>query len=338
MGSRVGRLLDAVWYGDHPLRYALWPLSLAFRLAVEMRRALYRRHVLKATAVAAPVVVVGNLSVGGTGKTPCVIWLARELTRRGLAIGIITRGYGGTSVAWPRRVWPYSEPREVGDEPVLLAQRTGCAVAAGPDRVEAARILLTEAPLDLILSDDGLQHYRLVRAYEIAVVDGQRGLGNGLCLPAGPLREPESRLEEVDAVIVNSGHWGWSGALRAEVVLGEAWRLTTGERRPLSRFAGQTVHAVAGIGHPGRFFASLRAHGLVVAEHPLPDHAEIRDEDLRFEPGLPVMITEKDAVKCRRSAHDDVWCVAAELEFLGAGGEALLDGIVRRLELGGQQT
>ena len=207
----LAEVLNGIWYGKSPLRFALMPVSAAYVALARLRRTAYRRGWRATVETPVPVIVVGNVSVGGTGKTPFVIWLAEQLKQRGRKVGIVTRGYRGKGTEWPRAVTAQSDPREVGDEPVLLARRTGCPVVAGPDRVACVEALLADARVDVILSDDGLQHYRLARAFEIAVVDGVRGMGNGLCLPAGPLREPVSRLQEVDAIVVNGGDWGHAG-------------------------------------------------------------------------------------------------------------------------------
>lgn len=348
-------LLESVWYRGHPLKWLLLPLALVFEGAVRARRALYRRGSLERVDCGVPVVVVGNLTVGGTGKTPCTIWLAARLRERGFHPGIVCRGYRGGADAWPQWVTAESDAAQVGDEAVLLARRTGCPVAAGPDRIAAVRLLLERAALDVVLSDDGLQHLRMARAAEIAVVDGERGLGNGLCLPAGPLREPAERLREMDAVVVNgaipldagAGAWlrevhGSAGAepaavpravvARAQVAAAAVRHTRTGAMRTLDDFKGRRVHALAAIGNPQRFFAMLEAAGLSVVPHPLPDHAAIRAEDLRFEEEAPVMITEKDEVKCRGCAHDDVWCVVAELEFPPADAARLERAVLDRLE------
>jgi tetraacyldisaccharide 4'-kinase len=222
---------------------------------------------------------------------------------------------------------------EVGDEPVLIARRTGCPVVVARERVLAARALLAADSVAVILSDDGLQHYRLARRLEVAVVDGTRGLGNGLCLPAGPLREPPARLRRVDAIVVNGGEWGHAGVLRADLTPVAVYRLTSGEEVSLQAFRGRRVHAVAGIGHPERFFAMLADAGLEVVPHPLPDHARIAAADLTFGDGAPVLITEKDAVKCGSFGLDDVWCVAVDLEFRGEDEMRLIRLIERSLGL-----
>jgi tetraacyldisaccharide 4'-kinase len=217
---------------------------------------------------------------------------------------------------------------------VLLARRTGCPVAAGPDRIAAARRLLDEGALDVLLSDDGLQHYRLARRFEIAVVDGVRGMGNGLCLPAGPLREPEERLRSVDAIVVNGGKWGHAGVFRAAAVVTQVYRVTDRAPRALESFKKEHVHAVAGIGNPQRFFDLLADAGLDLTPHPLEDHADLSPEDLTFEEPGAVLVTEKDAVKCEGFARDDVWCVAVDLT-LDADQTARLMRLVLR-DLGGR--
>lgn len=340
-GARRGaaEFLDAVWYRRSAWRWPLWPAAAAFRLATALRAAAYRRGWLRSFSLPVPVVVVGNVTVGGTGKTPMIVWLAQRLAEHGIAAGIVTRGYGGAATAWPQWVDRDSDPRIVGDEPVLIAMRTGCPVVAGPDRVAAARELLAQRAVDVLLSDDGLQHYRMRRAFEIAVVDGLRGVGNGLCLPAGPLREPASRLATVDAVVVNGGPTeaappveGARMLSRIELAPTRVYRLTDGAAASLGDFAGRRVHAVAGIGHPERFFDSLETAGLDVTRHPLPDHAAIGPHDLVHEPGVPVLITEKDAVKCRSIDDADVWVVAVDVEIEQAAAERLIDALLRRVE------
>lgn len=335
--TRAAHVAERIWYGGSAWGFALWPLSAVFRALVGLRAGLYRAGVKHSVRLPVPVVVVGNITAGGTGKTPFVIWLARELAARGRSPAIVTRGYGGRAADWPRRVTPESLPDEVGDEPVLLAARTGRPVYAGPDRVAAAEALLRDAPnVDVVLSDDGLQHYRLERVFEIAVVDGARGLGNGRCLPAGPLREPARRLGSVDALVINGG--GASGAepqvgardverISMTLAVSRVYRLADGAEGALDVFAGRTVHAVAGIGHPERFFRTLEAAGLAVLRHPLPDHARLRVEDLPQEPAVPVLMTEKDAVKLRGVERDDVWCVAVDAVVREADGARVLAAI-----------
>jgi tetraacyldisaccharide 4'-kinase len=313
--ASAAEVLNRIWYGKSPLRWGLWPISAVYLTLARLRRTAYRRGWRPVVQSPVPVIVVGNVSVGGTGKTPFVIWLAEQLKQRGRRVGIVTRGYRGKGTRWPRAVAPDSDPEEVGDEPVLLARRTGCPVAAGPDRVACVEALLEHGRVDVVLSDDGLQHYRLGRSFEIAVVDGARGMGNGLCLPAGPLREPVSRLQEVDAIVVNGGEWGHAGVFRAEAVVTKVYHLKDGALRTLESFKAEPVHAVAGIGNPQRFFDLLRDADLEVEEHPLADHAEIGPEQLSFDEPGAVLITEKDAVKCEHLKPDGVWCVVVDFKF-----------------------
>jgi tetraacyldisaccharide 4'-kinase len=328
----AARSLNALWYTRNPLRWLLWPAAASFRALVAVRRRAYRSGWLESIDVGVPVIVVGNLTVGGTGKTPLTIWLAERLAEHGRRVGIVCSGYGGTSESWPVSVVSSSDALEVGDEAKLLARRAGCRVVAGPDRVAAARFLLRSGPLDIILSDDGLQHYRLRRAIEIAVVDGRRGLGNGLCLPAGPLREPASRLREVDAIVVNDGDFGHAGVARAKLEPLRVEALGSGLTQSLDDFAGQTVHAVAAIGNPDRFFDLLEAARLDVEPHALADHARLATEDLSFGDDAPVLITEKDAVKCEGLEVGNVWSVVTELKFASSDGERLIAALERLLE------
>ncbi|MBI3171146.1 MAG: tetraacyldisaccharide 4'-kinase, partial [Hydrocarboniphaga effusa] len=280
-----------------------------------------------------PVIVVGNIVVGGTGKTPFVIWLVQRLREWGWKPGVISRGYGGRSPTWSRKVTAASDPAEVGDEPVLIARRTGCPMEVGPDRVAAARVLLAGGAVDIIVSDDGLQHYQLARDLEIAVVDGSRGLGNGRLLPAGPLREPAERLREVGLVVVNGKGWTAPELRQAEMRLYslEARALTGDALRPLSDFAKQTVHAVAGIGNPARFFSMLSQHDIHLVMHPFPDHHLFTRGDLDFGDDLPVLMTEKDAVKCRAFAAANHWAVPAEVGISPAH-TALVQEVVQALK------
>jgi tetraacyldisaccharide 4'-kinase len=327
----VAQILNGIWYGTSPLRFALWPVSAVYLALATLRRTAYRRGWRPVVEPPVPVIVVGNVTVGGTGKTPFVIWLAEQLQQRGRKVGIVTRGYRGKGTEWPRAVTADSDPAEVGDEPVLLARRTRCPVVAGPDRVACVEALLAATRVDVVLSDDGLQHYRLARALEVAVVDGARGMGNGLCIPAGPLREPPSRLQEVDAIVVNGGEWGHAGVFRAEAVVTKVYRLKDGEVRTLESFKSEPVHAVAGIGNPQRFFELLRDAGLDVEAHPLEDHAEITLDELTFEEPGAVLITEKDAVKCEHLKADGVWCVVVDFKFDADSTARLMRLILRDL-------
>lgn len=328
--------MDRVWYQASPCRWLLFPLSVCYRWITDLRRLMYRWGIRSVTVLPVPVVVVGNLTVGGTGKTPLVIWLADELAQRGLRVGIVSRGFGGRAGTWPQAVDGDSDPALVGDEPVLLARATNCPVSVAPDRVRAARALLAREQVDVLLADDGLQHFALGRIMEIAVVDGERGLGNEMCLPAGPLRERRDRLARAGAVVVNGGDWepdkDAGKVYRATIRARDVCQLTGPTRKPLESFQGIAVHAVAAIGHPERFFRMLEAVGVQVTAHPLPDHASINAADLRFDDERPVLVTEKDAVKCERIAHDDVWCVPVKLSFEPEAGAGLLDRVLGHIE------
>lgn len=313
--------LQRVWYQRSLWVWVLWPLSWLFAAVAAVRRGAYRVGVLRTIRVSQPVIVVGNITVGGTGKTPLVIWLAQQLATRGYRPAVITRGYGGASKSWPLDVSADSDPALVGDEAVVIARRSGVPVVAGPDRIADARQAIARGA-NVIISDDGLQHYRLARDFEIAVVDGSRGLGNGMRLPAGPLREPRGRLDTVGVVAVtvrlDQGSIS-SDLIRhkpviVQRVIREAHSLRKSEVRPLSAFAARPVHAIAGIGNPETFFAALRACGLDVDSRPLRDHASLSKEDLTFNDNAPVFMTEKDAVKCRGLADERCWAVPLQVE------------------------
>ena len=315
------------WYEPSPLGALLAPLGWAVALFTVLRRGAYRAGMRRSWQVGCPIVVVGNLSAGGTGKTPLVIAIAKLLARRGLRVGVVCRGYRGSASRWPRQVRSDSDPNRVGDEAVLLARRTGGPVAAGPNRIAAARILFRRAKCDVILSDDGLQHLRLARDVEIVVVDGVRRHGNGRCMPAGPLREPLGRLASVDLVVVNGA--ARSGELEMQLVAGDAVSLVdAGQTRPLDSFRGAPVHAVCAIGHAERFFRTLEAHGVTIVRHPFPDHHPFREAEIRFPDGAPVLMTEKDAVKCERFADARHWYVPVEA-VLSSALEARLLAILR---------
>jgi len=296
---------SAIWYGRHPLSWVLLPLSWLYCGAMALRRWLYRSGRLKTRRLPCPVVVVGNLTVGGTGKTPLVLRLAELAVERGLRPAIISRGYRGRAETWPRTVSPDDDPDLVGDEPLMMARHGVCPVIAGPDRVADGQRAISHHGCNLILSDDGLQHYRLERDLEVAVIDGERGLGNGRCLPAGPLREPRSRLASVDRVIHNGGVGEGDGFT---LLPGLAVNLRDpAETRPLDAFRGLRVTAVAGIGNPGRFFRLLRGQGILVEERPYPDHHLFSAEDVAAWPLGPVLMTEKDAVKCAKFGAPNHW-------------------------------
>jgi tetraacyldisaccharide 4'-kinase len=303
--------LEQHWYRFTPISLLLLPVSWVYCLLMVLRRGLYRLRIFSPVSLPVPVIVVGNITVGGTGKTPLVIWLADFLRQQGMRPGIVLRGYGGSAVDWPLVVTPDYDPDVVGDEAVMLARQSRCPVAADPDRVRGAQHLVREHHCDVIVSDDGLQHLRLARDIEIAVIDGVRRFGNGRCLPAGPLREPVSRLNDVALRVVNGEpRQGEVGMTLAETGLCRVNAPDT--YASAGSFRGETVHAVAGIGHPDRFFSHLRRLGLKAIEHPFPDHYRFRAADIRFGDGLAVIMTQKDAVKCERFADDNMWYLAIE--------------------------
>jgi tetraacyldisaccharide 4'-kinase len=285
--------LDQYWYSANPVAWLLLPLSGLFCIVAVLRRFLYLKGFMARHAVPVPVIIVGNISVGGTGKTPLLIGLCDYLSRHGLKPGVVSRGYGA-DVNGTYSVSASDSAERCGDEPLLIRQRTGCPVIIGKDRVAAAKKLLAENECNLILSDDGLQHYRLRRNIEIAVVDAERRFGNGFCLPAGPLREPVSRLASVDMVVY---HGDTDDDYHFYLEFGQAINLVSAETRYPDSFAIEPVHAVAGIGYPQRFFNQLRSLGLELIEHAFPDHHQFTASDIDFADGLPILMTEKDAVK-----------------------------------------
>ncbi len=305
---------DRFWYEPHPIRLLLLPLVILFYLLSTLRRWLYAIGLLEIKQSPVPLIVVGNITVGGTGKTPLVIWLAGYLRSLGYRPGIVCRGYAGKSHSWPQQVNADSDPALVGDEAVLLAKRTECPLWAGPDRPAAVSALLNETQCDLLISDDGLQHYAMDRDLEILVIDGRRGFGNGYLLPAGPLRETVGRLRSVDLVISN-GVWR-SDIPRMQMVQPRLVPLQNlGQKgESLSRLEDQRVHALAGIGHPERFFDLLEQHGLKPIRHVFPDHHRYVAADLRFHPRLPVLMTDKDGVKCKPLLGDDAWVVRVDAQ------------------------
>ena len=313
--SALERWLQTLWYGDSRLYLLLLPLSWLYCALVALRRTAYRIGLLPGRALGCKVVVVGSLLVGGSGKTPLVIALARALERRGLRVGIVCGGYRGRAASWPVMVTPDTDPDEAGDEALLLAQKTGLPVAAGPGRVAAARALLQQEACDVLLCDDGLQHYALKRDMEIVVVDAERGYGNGACLPAGPLREGRRRLRHVDAVVALGD--AIEGATTIMHYAGtDACKLQDPEQcYALDAFAGQNVHAVAGLGNPQRFFRQLLEAGIPVVAHAFADHHRYSPADLAFRDQYPVLMTEKDAVKCRPFSKPHWWVVPVEAQL-----------------------
>ena len=334
----VDAALQRLWYGSRWVSLPLWPLAWLFRAAVAIRSGLYRAGVLPAQRVAVPVIVVGNISVGGTGKTPVAGWLAQALAQRGYRVGIVLRGYGGRSTHRVQVVTADSDVRDVGDEALVHVLGGPHVVVTGADRVAAARRAVAEGA-EIVVCDDGLQHLRLVRDYEVAVVDAQRGLGNRQLLPAGPLREPPARLESVHAVVLTQRGATARPDLQvrgplpvvAQLSLGDAVNVRSGERRALDAFRGGAVHAVAGVGHPEAFFAALRSAGLALDAHALDDHAVLDPDRLPFPAAATVLMTAKDAVKCRSFAGADWWFVELRVKLERTAASDWLAQILERV-------
>jgi tetraacyldisaccharide 4'-kinase len=333
----IRRWLEARWYGAKP-PLVLRPLGLLFACIVSARRWAFRVGLLSSAHPGVPVIVVGNVSVGGTGKTPLVLWLVQQLQAEGLRVGVVSRGHGAVRLQRaPRMVSAVDTADEVGDEALLLARRAECPVCVGVDRLAAARALAAEG-CQVIVADDGLQHYALGRDFEIAVVDGARGLGNGALLPAGPLREGARRLAEVDAVVLNGallrslpgpavGEKTFSMTLQPRQFV----RLGTGEGASATTWRGRSVHAVAGIGNPDRFFAALRSLGLDAVEHPFGDHHRFTPENLAFDDERDIVMTEKDAVKCSAFASGRMWYLSAAIQFESDDATRLFSRVMARI-------
>ena len=372
----------AYWQRRGAIAVLLYPLSLVFRVLVWLRRQSFQHGLKKRTTASVPVIVVGNISVGGAGKTPLVIALAEQLADLGRAPGIVSRGYGGSETA-ATLVNVKAVPEVVGDEALMIARRTGMPVAVCAKRADAVQLLTDQCNCDVILSDDGLQHYALNRQLEICVIDARAGLGNGWCLPAGPLREPPVRLQDVDLVVYSGSEQevasdsdvrrAVSGFLRRSTVSSTCIRApgaapgaapgtapgttseTTGRvnTKPfeaaytlqveaainladsarqcsLAEFAGQQINAVAAIGRPQKFFDQLRRYGLSINEHAFSDHHVFRASDLAFNDGLPVLMTEKDSVKCDAFADDNLWYVRVVADLDNGIVDAVMDGISGR--------
>ena len=321
-------MIARIWSGESPLWLLLLPLSWLYGLVSGLIRLSYKLGFKKAWRAPVPVVVVGNLTAGGNGKTPVVIWLIEQLQKQGIRVGVVSRGYGGKAESYPLLLNADTTTAQAGDEPVLIFQRTGAPVAVSPVRADAVRALLAAYPLQLIVTDDGLQHYRLARDKEIVVVDGVRRFGNGWWLPAGPMRERASRLKSVDAVITNGGT-ALEGEIPMRLQPGPAVNLLTGERRELTEL--HDVVAMAGIGHPPRFFATLENSGLQpVKTVALADHQALTFADVKAltAPGQTLIMTEKDAVKCRAFAEDNWWYLPVDADLGGERAQHLLQELI----------
>ena len=330
-------ILDNLWYGNHALGWTLVPFSGLFCAWVGIRRQAYKQGLFRSESVPVPIIVVGNLTVGGTGKTPLVIWLGQFLKQHGFQPGIVSRGYGGHAQQWPQPVYPNSDPQQVGDEPVLLARQSGCPVAVAPQRVMAVQSLLKNEGCNLIISDDGLQHYALSRDIEIAVLDDTRRYGNRRCLPAGPLREPLNRLKEVDFIVTKGIALPHEFSMQYDLkplrnVANNPLSL------PLKALKGQTVHALAGIGYPAKFFQLLRDQGLKLHCHEFSDHYYYKYGDIQFDDHLSVIMTEKDAVKCQHFAGPQHWYLPIQARLPDSFGRQLLQQLQQRIQHGQEIT
>ncbi|ENF7817091.1 tetraacyldisaccharide 4'-kinase [Enterobacter soli] len=321
-------MIARIWSGESPLWLLLLPLSWLYGLVSGVISLLYRLGIKHAWRAPVPVVVVGNLTAGGNGKTPVVIWLVEQLKARGIRVGVVSRGYGGKAAKYPLLLTSDTLTSEAGDEPVLIYQRTGAPVAVSPVRSEAVQALLTEHDVQIIITDDGLQHYALARDKEIVVIDGVRRFGNGWWLPAGPMRERASRLKSVDAVIVNGGV-AQQGEIPMHLHPGLAVNLLTGERKAVAQLPA--LVAMAGIGHPPRFFTTLEQCGARIEKRiPLADHQALVPEQVAAftVPGQTLIMTEKDAVKCRAFAKENWWYLPVDAELSGEQPEQLLKDLI----------
>lgn len=325
----MSSVLERSWYQKHWLNRALSPLSWLFGLVSKTRRKLHTRS---AQQLPVPVIVVGNISVGGTGKTPLLITLVKRLQAAGYRPGVISRGYGGKADSYPMLVTAESPAAKAGDEPVLIASQAGCPVVVDPDRQSAAMYLLTHSDCNIVLSDDGLQHYRLARDIEIVVVDGERGFGNGRLLPAGPLREPVERLRQADFVVMNGENRCGLVAPFDTMTLAPAAELRSldGSQTMTVRdwpFTRREINAVAGIGNPQRFADTLSKQGFVVQLHPKPDHHKFTATDIQFDDDKAVFVTAKDAVKCREFASGNEWVLDVTAQLPQPWFDRLLEKI-----------
>lgn len=336
--GELRRWLEARWYGEVP-PLALRPLAALYGRIAVLRRAAYRRGWLRSHRAGVPVIVVGNLTVGGTGKTPLVIWLAEQLRSTGQRPGVVLRGYAG-SARGPRLVTADADAAEVGDEAALVARRLGCPVAIGVRRVDAAKLLVAQG-CTVVLADDGLQHLALRPDLTIAVIDGARGFGNGALLPAGPLREPSGTLRNMDIVVMHGtdtrGVARGTDALHMQLDPGPPRTLLTGEEESLDVLRRTRPHAIAGIGNPARFFDMLRVLGADPLEHAFPDHHRYSAADLAFDDDRCIVMTEKDAVKCRAFATERMCYLPVAARFPERDAARLLRAVLAVLPQGGSE-
>ncbi|OAN18245.1 tetraacyldisaccharide 4'-kinase [Photobacterium jeanii] len=330
----MSNLIEKIWFQRHPAGVALspllWPLSKIFAAVSRHRRQQYQTGVKASYRAPVPVVVVGNITAGGNGKTPVVVWLVEQLLAQGIKPGVVSRGYGGKAPHYPYRVDDTSTTDHVGDEPVLIHRRTGVPVAVSPVRAEAVKLLLDSSDqIDVIITDDGLQHYALARDIEIIVIDGQRRFGNQALIPMGPLRESCERLQEVDFRICNGGE-AHEGEIPMRLVPSEMINLKTGERRAVQQLTD--VVAMAGIGHPPRFFDTLREQGIEpVYCQPFADHQAFEPQTLKMlaQKGQHLVMTEKDAVKCHAFAESNWWYLPVDAELPATQAQDIIRQIIK---------
>ena len=307
-------LIEKVWYSKNIFSLLLSPLSLIYISIIYLRYTLYQLGLISITKINVPTIVIGNIVAGGTGKTPLVIWLAKHFKDKGFLPGIVSRGYGGTYLSNIELVKPTSNPLLVGDEPVIIARNTNCPVVVAKIRAKGAKELVEKYNCNIILCDDGMQHYSLARDIEIAVIDGQRRFGNNYCFPAGPLREPKSRIFKADLIVskynARTCEHKMDYTYHQLVSLNELSKTI-----PISDLHGMTVHAIAGINNPDHFFSYLRSHKLELIIHKFPDHYSYTEDDVKFDDNFPVVMTEKDAVKCLNYSSDKHWYIPISAEL-----------------------
>ena len=300
--------VDRVWYSKNTLSLLLLPISWIYIIIIKIRSALYRVGIIPISKINVPIIVVGNITAGGTGKTPLVIWLANYFKNKGFLPGIISRGYGGKYLSNIEFVHPNSDPLLVGDEPLIIAKKCNCPVAVAKKRVRAAKELVSKYNCNIIISDDGMQHYSLGRDIEIAVIDGQRRLGNGYCLPAGPLREPKNKLLNIDLIV--SKYTSQISEYTMEYIYQDLISLGKPAKTiSLSELCDMKVHVITGIDNPENFFSYLQTHKLELIIHQFPDHHIYEEHEVVFNDDLPIIMTEKDAVKCARYSNNNHWYI-----------------------------
>lgn len=326
--NKAADSIVSAWYHGSVWLYLLWPASLLYRLIMLIRRCCYRLHLFKSYQAPVPVIVVGNITVGGTGKTPMVIALIKALVAAGLKPAVISRGYGSQAPYYPYLVNPSDSATTVGDEPLLIAQSLDCPVIIGADRKQSIELMISQCDCNVIVTDDGLQHYALKRDLEIAIVDGDRLFGNGHCIPMGPLREPMSRLNTVDWVVSN----GSSDQFSTHMILqaNELIQLTSNQHCGSEKWKlNKKVHAIAGIGNPSRFFNTLRELGFEPLEHGFADHHQFAPGDIQFDDDLAVIMTSKDAVKIKPFANDHCWSLPVDAHLPASFMTAVVDKVQR---------